>query len=947
MTHYPLLSSAQGRLSTRLFRFSLSIGFGLLTCALVFLASQSTQLVSRAEPLPGGAPKLLLSTKTVTPSIAAPGAVTLTYNIRLVNTGAWTATAASVVDVLPISVTYISGTAQASSGPQPIVQSGTLTWTGNVGFDSSVLITFSAALSNSFTSGRVINSAVISQAQLATPLTLTAITTVTNVPLLTISKTSAPAKPGSNKPLVYTITVANTGQPVSNLPITVTDHVPLSTTVLDVGSGGVTGSGLVTWTRFVTLPLNASTTFTFNVLIGNVSGGTVITNANYQVANPKSGMTAGTPYTVTVVDPNLALSKSIWPDPPGSNREMTYTLTLLNSGSLATGLVITDRVPTDVSYVRGGALSSGIVSWSLPSLNTGEVAQFTYTVYISDVMNTSIVNNAYRVCSAEGICQNGKPLTSTVMGPTFVATAQLNPIAKKPGGGSTGGPVTPTLVVRNLGPGNAINAKATLYFENISVGGNDLYAIPAIGTPPPFPNGPACGGVSNCVSYVWVGSLGYGQSVTFTTYTGQSTIGGSEGNLYTATVVITDSLVTTMTTPITATATGKVTHYANPVPTKSGPNTIGRGDLMTYTINVINNGLTTDLPPILTDTIPASTTFVSADYGGVSQTINLGGSLPTTIVSWTLPAMGTGASVARSFSVHVADNLISGTQIVNSSYLVSGYGNILSGTVTSGPPVTTTVQEVGLIDSHKEVTPTVIRPGPDNILTYTIHIVNSSALSLTGVTADDILPWKVSTYQRDAVASAGSIVSDIVTMHWDGEVPPHSAQLVTFTVRVDPNYAGPVTNTATISHSGLLTPVVVSAIAYVTDNPVLFISKSASPDPVKVNSELTYLIQVTNAGQRATGLVITDVIPADTSYISGSASAAGQLIGNQVHWDMPVLEPGTSSNVQFRVKVNGGVEIVNASYAVHSAEGSSARGTPLVTKLSGHKVYLPLVLKNH
>ena len=925
----------------RFFRVLLSVGLGLLACALILFASQATRPVSRAEPLPGGAPKLLLSTKTVTPTIAAPGSVTLTYNIRLVNTGAWTATATSLVDVLPAPVTFISGTAQASTNPQPTVQNGILTWTGEVGFDSAVAITFSAALSSSFASGQVINSAVISQAQLARPITLTAVTTVTDVPLLTIDKSSTPAKPGPNKPLVYTITVANSGQPAINLPITVTDQVPLSTTVLSVGPGGIAGGGLVTWTRSVTLALGETTAFTFSVMVGSVPSGTVIANANYQVANPRSGVTAGAPHTVTIVSPIFSLAKSTWPDPPGSNREMTYTLMLLNSGSLATGLVITDRVPVGVSYVRGGVMSSGVVSWSLPSLETGRSAQFTYTVYVGDVMNVPIVNKDYRVCSAEGVCQAGKPLTSTAIGPTFVATVMLDPIAKKPGGG--GGPVTPTLVVRNLGPGNAINATAALYFENISVSGNDLYVTPTVGTPPPFPIPLICN-VDKC--YVWVGPLGVGETITFTTITGQSTIGGDEGTPYTATVVISDSLSNMNTAPITATAVGRVTHFANPVPTKFAPPVIGRGDLLTYTINVINFGLSTDLPPILTDTVPASTTFVSADYGGVSQTINLSGSLPTTVVSWTLPSLGPGASVVRSFAVQVDDNLVSGTQIVNSSYIVNGYGNILTGTVASGPPVTTTVQEVGLIDSYKEVTPTVTRPGPDNVLTYTLHIVNSGPLSLTGVTADDVLPWQVSTYQRDAVASAGSVVSDIVTLHWTGDVPPFSSQLVTFTVRVDPNYEGPVTNTATISHSGLLAPVVVSAVAYVTNQPVLFISKSASPDPVKVGSELAYTIQVINAGQQATGLVITDVIPANTSYVPGSASAAGQLIGNRVRWDIPVIELGASDTFEFRVKVNSGKVITNADYAVQSAEGVSAKGALLITQVTGHKVYLPLVLKN-
>jgi hypothetical protein len=221
----------------------------------------------------------------------------------------------------------------------------------------------------------------------------------------------------------------------------------------------------------------------------------------------------------------------------------------------------------------------------LPSLDTGESAEFTYTVYISDVMGIPIVNDDYAVCCAEGICQPGDVLTSVIQGPTFEASVVLNPIAKKPGGG--GGPVTPTLVVLNLGPGNALDARALLEFRRISVSANDLYAIPPIGTPPPFPD-IDCG--DKCVSYVWVGDLAYGETITFTTHEGQSTIGGEEGTLYTATVVITDGLSNVDTAPVTGTAVGLVTHLANLIPTKSAPPVIGRGQLMTYTINVWNNG---------------------------------------------------------------------------------------------------------------------------------------------------------------------------------------------------------------------------------------------------------------------------------------------------------------------------------------------------------------------
>jgi uncharacterized repeat protein (TIGR01451 family) len=919
-------------------------GLGILLLMAVLLWAASGSLpVAHADPIepPEGYPKLNLSVKTVTPTLAHTGGVTLYYTIEIINTGAYTATGTVLSDTIPADTTY-NDDAQASTPSPPTFDNGTLTWQGDVGFDASVVVSFSVTVSPGLV-GPVVNSAVITHPLIAQPITVTAEAIITDDPILTLEKSALPLKPGANKPLFYTLVVANRGQPAINVPITVTDKVPLSTTLRSTGPDGLPSPAgdVVTWTRNVNLDLGDTTVFTFSVNVGDVPSGTVIVNEQYQVTSPEAGVTAGEPFSVTIVDPIFFLHKDVWPHPPGSNREMTFTLTLLNMGSLATQLVITDRVPADVEYRRGGSYADGVVSWNLPSLDTGESAQFTFTVYIGDVMGVVVLNEDYEVCCAEGVCQAGEPLTSVVDGPNFETSAFLDPIAKKPGGGSAKKPVTPTLTVHNLGPGNAIDAQATLFFGNMSVQLGDLTREPLVGT---LSNGPDCTDVwSKCVAFLWVGDLWVGDIITFTTPEGQSTIGGSEGNPYTATIVVTDTLGMSTTEPVSATAVGKVTHYANVMPNKTAPPVVGPGELLTYTIDAFNRGLSTELPPILTDVVPMSTTFVWASDGGISLTMS-----DTVIVSWTLPQLGPGEGVYRSFSVLVDSDAVSGTEIVNSDYSVVGYGNIVTDAVTSGPPVTTTVKEVGLIDSFKEVTPTLLSPGVGNVLTYSVHIVNSSPVNLAGVTVYDLMPWQFSTYQRDAVATAGQVISDIISFHWTGSVAGFSSQIVTFTVLVDPDFQGAITNTAVISHPSLAKPVEVEAVAYVTDRPELRISKTAKPDPVAVGGELAYTIRVANRGQQATSLVITDVIPVNTDYVADSASGGGKLVGDQVRWEFPVLKSLESRTFAFRVAVNGGDQVVNDRYAVLCAEGVSASGAPVITRIArkGGQTYLPLVLRD-
>ncbi len=924
--------------SRRQMMLGLTLLCTLAVMLLVWLAVSGNQPVAYAHPVepPAGYPKLELSTKTVTPTLAHTGGMTLYYTIDIRNTGSYTAAGTILTDTIPTGTSY-NGDAWSSVAPTPVVTGGVLSWQGDVGFDATVVVTFSVTVAPTLT-GIVSNTAVISNPAIAEPVTVTAETMVTDDPILTIAKSSVPLKPGANKLMTYTLTVANLGQPAANLPITVTDRVPLSTTVQEVGGSGFTDGQVVTWTEQVSLDTGEELEFFFSVLVGDVPSGTVIVNGAYEVANPETGITAGVPYSVTIVDPILLLSKEVVPDPPGSNREATYTLTLVNVGSLATGLVITDRVPANVEYVSGGVEAGGIVSWTLSKLDTGESAQFDFTVYVSDIMGVPIVNDDYRACCAEGVCVAGAPLSSPIEGPVFETEAFLDPIAHKPGGG-TGTEVTPTLVVRNVGNGYAIDATAHLIFEQISVSFNDLYRDPPVGTL--YDTGPDCG--DQCRSYTWIGSVAPGDVITFSTYEGQSTIGGEEGTNYTATVIITDSLANTTTLPVSATVVGTVTHFANVTPIKSAPAVIGAGELLTYVIEVFNRGLSTEAAPVLTDVIPLSTTFQWASDGGVLVPAD------PEFVSWTLPLLSPGEGVVRSFSVLVDSGLVSGTQIVNDEYSAFGYGNIMTDALTSGPPVTTTVLEVGLIDSYKEVTPVLSLPGPGIVLTFTVHIVNSGPIPLSGVTVEDNLPWEDSTYQRDAVIDAGQLMSDIVSIHWTGDVAPFSEQVMTFTVVVDPYFQGAITNTAVISHPNLADAVVVEAVAYITDQPVLKIVKSDSPDPVVQDSELEYTIRVVNLGQQATALVITDTIPANTGYVDGSATGGGQLVGAQVQWSLAALNSGESHALSFRVTVLGGNRIVNDDYAVRSAEGAVGVGAPVVTMVirTSYAVYLPLIAKNY
>lgn len=99
----------------------------LAAMLLVWLAVSGNQPVAYAHPVepPAGYPKLELSTKTVTPTLAHTGGMTLYYTIDIRNTGSYTAAGTILTDTIPTGTTY-NGDAWASMAPTPVVTSGVL-----------------------------------------------------------------------------------------------------------------------------------------------------------------------------------------------------------------------------------------------------------------------------------------------------------------------------------------------------------------------------------------------------------------------------------------------------------------------------------------------------------------------------------------------------------------------------------------------------------------------------------------------------------------------------------------------------------------------------------------------------------------------------------------------------------------------------------------------------
>ncbi len=125
--------------------------------------------------------------------------------------------------------------------------------------------------------------------------------------------------------------------------------------------------------------------------------------------------------------------------------------------------------------------------------------------------------------------------------------------------------------------------------------------------------------------------------------------------------------------------------------------------------------------------------------------------------------------------------------------------------------------------------------------------------------------------------------------------------------------------------------------------PALQIRMQDAGVPVGPGSLLTYMITVKNLGNAAaTGLVISDTVPANTSFVSASDGGSQVSSADPVVWNVTTVPSGTvnadggldagSATVTMTVRINLGVAngstITNEDFSTTSMEGVGATGSP-------------------
>jgi uncharacterized repeat protein (TIGR01451 family) len=102
----------------------------------------------------------------------------------------------------------------------------------------------------------------------------------------------------------------------------------------------------------------------------------------------------------------------------------------------------------------------------------------------------------------------------------------------------------------------------------------------------------------------------------------------------------------------------------------------------------------------------------------------------------------------------------------------------------------------------------------------------------------------------------------------------------------------------------------------------LSITKEDAPDPVAVGDEITYTLTVSNAGPNdATGVTVTDELPAEVTFVSVDASQGScDESGGTVACDLGTIANGESATVTIKVTADEAGDVTNT--------GSASSATP-------------------
>ena len=801
----------------------------------------------------------LAVTKTVddtTPELGAD----VTFTVTVTNNGSDTAQGVTVADVLPAGLTLVSSNPSTGTYASGVWTVGTLANGAAATLAITATVTSTGTITNTATASTATHDPIPGNNAASASLNGRRAD-------LVLTKSVNTAGPALGANVTFTITVANSG-PDPAAGVSVADALPGGLTFVSASpSAGAYVSGV--WT-VGTLANGASATLD---IVATVTAVTPITNtaiASATTFDPDNTDNADSA-TVNVPEADVAVTKTVDTATPALNGVVTFTIAVTNNGpDAAAGVNVADVLPAGLTQLSAtpsvGTFSGG--NWAVGNLANGAGANLQITARVTvdaPITNTATVSTA----TLDANAANDSDAASVDVPTADLAITKTVDNATPQFGAN----VTFTVTVINNGPDAAANVNVA---DALPVGLTPISATPSVGS--------YSGGV-------WtVGTLANGASATLSV---QAQVAGTAPITNTATAMTAthdpnsadDSASASVDAPAADLAVTKTVDNASP----------SVGTSVTFTVTVANNGPDAATGVVVSDLLPAGLTFQSAIASAGSYNFGTG--------AWTVGNLANGAT----------ENL----QITAQVTVAGGLVNTATATATEHDPNLADNSDSATVAGARAdvaLTKTVDDPTPalGGTATFTVTVVNNGPDAATGVVVTDLLPAGL-TFQS-AIASAGSY--NFGTGAWTvGNLANGATENLQITAQV--TVAGGLVNTATATateHDPNLADNSDSATVAGARADVALTKTVDDPTPA-LGGTATFTVTVVNNGpDAATGVVVTDLLPAGLTFQSAIASVGSYNFGTGA-WTVGNLANGASETLSIMATVTVTTPVTNGATA--------------------------------
>ncbi|WP_395761401.1 DUF7507 domain-containing protein [Bacillus sp. 3G2] len=793
----------------------------------------------------------IVSLKTVDLTSVTIGDI-LTYTTTLTNIGNTDAIAVVFTDNIPDGTTFIVGSVLVNHIPQLNANPSADILVGTIAPNASIPVTFSVTVVSLPASSRIQNQStsrytISGEEQISTSnITFTEVISA-NV----IAAKTTPIQYANLQTIIpYTISITNNGNiQVEN--IIVTDIIPSNTNFIEnsviVNGTARPNDNPLNGIQIDNIPPNTTATVLFQVRVTSIPQTNPISNTStieyqYTIPNqPPITETLLSSAAVTAIHhANLNSNKAVDLAFATVGDTLTYTITLNQTGNVAANNVtIQDMIPQGTTFVENSVVVNGetlpgvnpVSGIPINTITVGGNAIASFQVTVTSIPTPNELTNQAITTFNYIVNPNNVPVTNTTTTNTVTTTVQNDNV----------------VAIKSVNVTHALPSQTVTYTITITNNGNviieDILAIDTAPVDTTFVTGSVTiNGINqpneNPENGIILGSLAPSAStiitfqVTISPTTHQPAINNDASVSYTVTIDPNEPpiTITKQTNVVTTTVVDPMVRINKTTDTSIAV----IGDMITFTLEVLNHSPIPTISTSILDTIPTGTTFIEN-----SVTIN-GTPVPNVRPD---TGMNIGALPADSVATITFKVLV--TSIPSNSTIINSASVTAAFQLTPQDPIITFIVNSNIVRIPVQfVTATVVKDASvssaylNQYFNYTVRITNTSDISLSKVSLQDTIPAGLQFMDGTVFINSerSPLANPNIGFLVATNLEPNETIIVLFTVQViSPPINNEFKNTANISLQLQVSPTDPPITVTVTSNENIVTFISENPDETLPN----------------------------------------------------------------------------------------------------------------